>query len=79
MDKMLKKRQAGESVVSREKVWRLAFTDDLVIVAKSEKEIKETMKNLGKFVRKKKLEVNVEKTRMMVFNKRISGTRKAGK
>jgi hypothetical protein len=27
------------------------------------------MKNLGKYVKKKKLEVNVEKTKMMVFNK----------
>jgi hypothetical protein len=58
MDEMLKKAQAGESVVGRKKVWSLALADDLVIVAKSEKEI---MKNLGKFVRKKKLEVNVEK------------------
>jgi hypothetical protein len=39
-------------------------------VAKSEKEMKEMMKNLGKYVRKKNLEMNVEKTRMMVFNKR---------
>jgi hypothetical protein len=28
------------------------------------------MRSLGKYVRKKKLEVNVEKTKMMVFNKR---------
>jgi hypothetical protein len=28
------------------------------------------MKNLGKYVRNKKLEVNVAKTKMMVFNKR---------
>jgi hypothetical protein len=42
MDKMLKKAQAGESVVGREKVWSLVFADDLVIVAKSEKEMKET-------------------------------------
>jgi hypothetical protein len=48
-------------------VWRLAFA---VIVTKSEKEMKEMMKNLGKYVRKKKLEVNVDKTKMMVFNKR---------
>jgi Leu/Phe-tRNA-protein transferase len=27
-------------------------------------------RSLGKYVRKKKLEVNVEKTKMMVFNKR---------
>jgi hypothetical protein len=28
------------------------------------------MKNLEQYVRKKKLEVNVEKTKMMMFNKR---------
>jgi hypothetical protein len=39
-------------------------------VAKSEREMKEIMKSLGKYVRKKKLEVNVEKTKMMVFNKK---------
>jgi hypothetical protein len=32
--------------------------------------MKEMMKNLGKYARKKKLEVNVEKSEMMVFNKR---------
>jgi hypothetical protein len=32
--------------------------------------MKEMMKSLGKYMRKKKLEVNVEKTKMMVFNKR---------
>jgi hypothetical protein len=40
------------------------------IVTKSEREMKEMMKTLGKYVRKKKVEVNVEKTKMMVFNKR---------
>jgi hypothetical protein len=57
-------------VVTREKTWSLALADDLVIVAKSEREMKEMMKKLGMYVRKKKLEVNVEKTKMMVFNKR---------
>ncbi|CAH1366415.1 unnamed protein product, partial [Tenebrio molitor] len=42
----------------------------LVIVAKSEREVKEMMRNLGKYVMEKKMEVNVEKTKMMVFNKR---------
>jgi hypothetical protein len=40
-------------VVGREKVWRLAFRDHLVIVAKSEREMKEMMRSLGKYVRKK--------------------------
>jgi hypothetical protein len=48
-----------------QQVWSLAFADNLVIVAKSERE----MRSLGKYVRGKKLEVNVEKTKMMVFNK----------
>jgi spore germination protein GerM len=38
-------------------------------VPKSEREMKEIM-SLGKYVRKKKLKVNVEKTKMIVFNKR---------
>jgi hypothetical protein len=32
--------------------------------------MKEMIRNLGKYVRSKRLEVNVEKTKMMVFNKR---------
>jgi hypothetical protein len=60
------------SSVVKEKIWSLAFADDMVIVAKSEKEMKEMMRNLEKYVRKKKLEVNVEKKKMMVFNKRKS-------
>jgi hypothetical protein len=71
MDEMLKKAQARGSVVGREKVWSLAFRDDLVIVAKSEREMKEMMRGLGKYVRKKELEVNVEKTKMIVFNERM--------
>jgi hypothetical protein len=39
-------------------------------VGKNEREMKEMIKNLGKYMRKKKLEVNVEKTKTMVFNKR---------
>jgi predicted nucleotidyltransferase len=50
-------------VVGRDKIWSLSFVDELVIVAKSEREMKEMVKSLGKYVRKKKLEVNVEKTR----------------
>jgi hypothetical protein len=40
-------------VVGREKVCSLAFADHLVIVTKSEREMKEMMRSLGKYVRKK--------------------------
>jgi hypothetical protein len=70
MDEMLRKACARGSVVGREIVWSLAFANDLVIVAKSEREMKEITKSLVKYVRKKKQEMNVEKTKMMVFNKK---------
>jgi hypothetical protein len=60
----------GRSVVGREKVWNLAFANNLVIVAKSEREIKEMMNSLEKYVRKKKREVNVEKTKMTAVQER---------
>jgi ribosomal silencing factor RsfS len=44
----------ADDMVGREKVWSLAFADDMVIVAKSEREMKEMMRNLEKYVRKKK-------------------------
>jgi hypothetical protein len=71
MDEMLKKAQAGGTVVAREKIWSLVFADDLVVMAKSEREMKEMMEEPGKVrEEEKRLEVNVEKTKMMVFNKR---------
>jgi hypothetical protein len=57
-------------VVARKKIWSLWFADDSVTVAKSEGEMKEMMKNPGRCLRKKKLKVNVEKTKMIMFNKR---------
>jgi hypothetical protein len=39
-------------------------------VTKSERKMKEMVESLGNYVRKKKLELNVEKTKVMVFDKR---------
>jgi hypothetical protein len=50
-------------------------------VAKSEREMKEMIKGLGKYVRMKNLEVNVEKTKIIERGrvKRMSGTGKGRK
>jgi hypothetical protein len=45
MDEMLQKAQAGGNVVGREKVSCLAFADDLVIVAKNERNDEEPGKS----------------------------------
>jgi hypothetical protein len=73
-----KESTSGGSVVGREKVCSLAFTDDRYLVAKSEREMKEIMRSLGKYTRKKKLVVNVEKRKMLVFHKRKRKDEKRG-
>jgi hypothetical protein len=61
--------QAGGVVVGKEKVWSLAYADDLVVLAREEKGMKEMLGNMEKYMRRKKLTVNVEKSKMMVFRK----------
>jgi hypothetical protein len=58
-------------VIGREKVWSLPFADDLVILAKREREMKEIMKCLGKYVGRK-----TWKTKMMEWRKLVDLGRK---
>jgi hypothetical protein len=53
VDEMLRKAQAGEEDCG-EKVRSLAFADDMVIAAKSKRELKEMMRSLEKYLKKKK-------------------------
>jgi hypothetical protein len=66
---MFRKGQAGGVVVGKEKVWSLAYADDLVVLAREEKGMKEMLGSMEKYMRRKKLTVNVEKSKMMVFRK----------
>jgi hypothetical protein len=75
IEEMFRKGQAGGIVVGKEKVWSLAYADDLVVLAREEKGMKEMLGNMEKYMRRKKLTVNVEKSKMMVFRKR-GGRRK---
>ncbi|KAH0816561.1 hypothetical protein GEV33_006230 [Tenebrio molitor] len=69
IEEMFRKGQAGGVVVGKEKVWSLAYADDLVVLARGEKGMKEMLGNMEKYMRRKKLTVNVEKSKMMVFRK----------
>jgi hypothetical protein len=59
----------GGVVVGKEKVWSLAYADDLVVLAREEKNMKKMLGSMEKYMRRKKLTVNVEKSKMMVFRK----------
>ena len=56
-------------VVGKEKFWTLSYADDIVLLANEEKEIKEMMRRLEKYLDRKKLVLNESKSKMMVFGK----------
>lgn len=57
-----------------ERIWSLAYADDLIIMAKSEEGMKEMLKRMEKYLKRKKLYLNIEKSKMVCF--RSGGGRK---
>jgi len=55
--------------IGKNKIWTLAYADDLVLLAKNEESMKETMKRLDRYLRNKYLQVNAEKSKMLCFRK----------
>lgn len=43
IEEVMRRGQAGGVVIGKEKIWTLAYADDLVLMAKDEKEMKEIM------------------------------------
>lgn len=69
IEKYMAAGQEGGIVIGNRKIWTLAYTDDLVLLAETEKELKNMMKRLEKYVKKKKLELNEDKSKVMVMSK----------
>ena len=69
MEEAFRKGQDGGIVVGNAKVWSLAYADDIVLIANKEEELKAMMKRLEHFLDRRKLNLNVEKSKVMVFKK----------
>ncbi|CAD6216275.1 GSCOCG00011331001-RA-CDS, partial [Cotesia congregata] len=66
LDEELEKgRWGGVELSGGKKVFSLAYADDVVLLAKEEDEMREMIRTLERFVEKKRLEVNVGKTKVM--------------
>ena len=50
-------------------VWSLAYADDIALIANKEEELKTMMKRLEHFLGRRKLNLNVKKSKTMVFKK----------
>lgn len=71
----MKKGQIDGVQIGKKRFWTLAYADDLVMLAKSEESMRELMKRMKRYIRKKKLLLNTEKSKMICFRRR-GGRRK---
>lgn len=55
----------GKVSVRGEKIYTLTYADDMVVMAEEEAKLRSMIKRLERYLDKKKLEVNVEKTKIM--------------
>jgi len=72
----MRKKQAGGIVVRKEKIWSISYADDIVLLAKSEQELKGMIKRFRKYVERKRLILSSEKSKVMVFERGRGYTRK---
>lgn len=75
LEESLKRNQLGGVMLGRKKVYSLAFADDLVLVAKSEDEMKDMIRALHRFAKNKCLTVNQNKSKILTFSKGARGSK----
>ena len=59
----------GRIAVGGSRFWTLAYADDIVVIAREEEELRSMVKRLAKYFEEKKLTLNADKSKVMVFNK----------
>ena len=69
MDEELRKGKWGGVEVGQRRTCALAYADDMVVMAEREEEIESMIRRMEKYMEKKRLEVNVEKTKVIRFRK----------
>ncbi|XP_011705265.1 PREDICTED: uncharacterized protein LOC105460512, partial [Wasmannia auropunctata] len=52
------------------RVWSLAYADDIVTIANNREAMQDIMGTMKKFVKERNLELIVDKTKMLVFNRK---------
>lgn len=75
LEETFQKGQAGGVVVGKTKFWSLSYADDLVLVARTELDLKSMLITLERYLDRRKLTLSVEKSKIMVFRKGGGKTR----
>lgn len=69
LEEEMKKSQVRRVQVGSERLWSLAHADDLAILAKNEEGMKEMMKRMEKYLKRKRLQLNTDKSKMVCFKR----------
>lgn len=67
----MKKEQIKSVAIGKMKLWTITYADDVVLLAKSKKDIKGILKKFKKFLKRKYLYLSSEKSKALVFENRI--------
>jgi len=59
----LKNRKIGGVEVGNMRIWELAYADDLVLLARNKVALEDMMLTFGRFLKERKLELNVVENR----------------
>lgn len=69
LEKVLRRGQDGGVVVGDRKIWSLGYADDIVLMAETQEDLIAMISRAAKYFEKRKLEVNTDKTKVMVCSK----------
>lgn len=65
----LKRGQIGGVGLNKKRIWSISYADDMIILAETERELKDMMKRMRKYLERKRLILSEEKSEVMVFEK----------
>lgn len=68
-DREMEKRGIGGVSLGKDRIWVLAYADDLILLAKNRTALTDMLSTLGRFLQNGGLKLNVNKTKIMIFNK----------
>lgn len=78
IDKVLEKGGWGRVKLGERKIYTLAYTDDIAVMAEDEKKIKGVMGKLEKYLEEKEMELNVRKKKIIRCRKEGGRWKKIG-
>ena len=61
LEDTLKRKQEGEWIIEKKKIWSIMYVDDVAIVANNKEEVERMIKKYKNYLKKRGLERNVKK------------------